>query len=129
MALVSHATIKHQKNKEKLNILDSKINMLLDAKTKTSSITKIPPQQFIFLHFQSTLQKLHGLLPSNSHIASNLLITSNPKGSNSVSCCWELKQSNGSINSVSYYNYKIKLKKLPFENTGVCPLNCSKTYK
>ena len=58
--------------------------MLLNTKAKTASVTEIPTQKLIFLHLQSTLQKLHCLVTSNSHIACNLLITSAPKRPNSV---------------------------------------------
>uniref|UniRef100_A0A2P2KAN8 Uncharacterized protein n=1 Tax=Rhizophora mucronata TaxID=61149 RepID=A0A2P2KAN8_RHIMU len=37
-------------------ILDTQVNMLLNTKTKAASITEVPPQQFVFLHLQSTLQ-------------------------------------------------------------------------
>jgi hypothetical protein len=70
-----------------ISLLDSQINVLLDTKAKTSSITEVPPQQLIFLHLQTTLQKLHCLLTPNSDIACNLFITPDTKGSHSVPCC------------------------------------------
>ncbi|KAG4938984.1 hypothetical protein JHK82_044729 [Glycine max] len=43
-------------------------------------MTEVPSEKFIFLHLQTTLQKLHRLVTSDSDIACNLLISSNPKG-------------------------------------------------
>ena len=61
--------------------------MLMNTKAKATSITKVPFEKFIFLHLQTTLQKLHRLVTSDSDIACNLLISSNPKGTNSVAFC------------------------------------------
>ncbi|GER40383.1 phenylalanine--tRNA ligase beta subunit [Striga asiatica] len=63
------------------------INVFLDSETKTASITEIPSQQLIFLDLQATLQELHCLVTSDSDIASNFFITSDPKGTYSVPCC------------------------------------------
>jgi hypothetical protein len=65
-------------------LLDAKINVLLDTKTKAPCLTEVPPQQFILLDLQSTLQKLHCLLTPYSNIAGNLLITPDTKGTDSV---------------------------------------------
>ena len=70
-----------------ISLLDSQINVLLNTKPKTSSITKVPSQQLIFLHLQTALQKLHCLLTPNSDIACNLFVTSDTKGPHSVPCC------------------------------------------
>ena len=75
------------KTQEFFNLLDSQIDMLLNAKAKATSITEVPSEKFIFLHLQTTLQKLHCLVTSDSDIACNLLISSNPKGTNRVPCC------------------------------------------
>jgi len=78
---------KIEKIKDFFNLLDSQINMLMNTKAKATSITKVPFEKFIFLHLQTTLQKLHRLVTSDSDIACNLLISSNPKGTNSVAFC------------------------------------------
>ena len=78
---------KIEKIKDFFNLLDSQINMLLNTKAEATSITEIPSEKFIFLNLQTTLQKLHCLVTSDSDIACNLLISSNPKGTNSVPCC------------------------------------------
>lgn len=76
-----------------LNLLDSKINVLLNTKAKASSVTEVPSQQLVLLNLQPTFQKLHRLLTSNGDIASNLLITPDSKRSYSVSryCSQERK--------------------------------------
>jgi hypothetical protein len=61
--------------------------MILNTKAKTTGITEVSPQQFIFLDLQTTLQKLHCLVASNSDVASNLFIPSITKGMDSVLSC------------------------------------------
>lgn len=70
-----------------IDLLDSKINVLLNTKTKAASVTEVPPKQLIFLHLQATLEKLHCFLTSDSDIACNLFITSDPEGTDSVPRC------------------------------------------
>lgn len=69
------------------SLLDSKINVLLNTKTKATSVTKVSPQELVLLNFQPTLQELHCFLTSDSDIACNLFITPDSKRSHSVSCC------------------------------------------
>ncbi len=69
------------------NLLDSQVNVFLDAKSKASSFTEIPAKELILLYLQSALQELCGFLSTYSNIARNLFIASNPKRTHSVPCC------------------------------------------
>lgn len=80
-------SISFKVEKKLTNILDSQINVFLDAKTKASRLAEVPPKQLVFLNFQTTLQELHRLLTSNSDIARNLLIMPNTKRPIGVSSC------------------------------------------
>jgi hypothetical protein len=55
-------------------LLDAKINVLLDTKSKATSVTEVPPQQLVLLHLQATLQQLHCLLTPHRHIACDLTV-------------------------------------------------------
>lgn len=68
-------------------LLNSKIDVLLDTKTKTASLTEVSSQQLVFLDFQSTLKELHSFLSSHSDIASYFLITPDSEGSHSIPSC------------------------------------------
>jgi len=68
-------------------LLDSQINVLLNAEAKAASVAEVPPQKLVLLHLQTTFQKLHRLVTPHRHIARDLLVSSNPKGTHSVPCC------------------------------------------
>jgi len=65
-------------------VLDSKINVLLDTESEAASVTEVPPQELVLLHFQATLKKLHCLVSSHGDIARNLFITPDSERSHSV---------------------------------------------
>lgn len=69
------------------SLLDSQVNVFLNTKAKTTGITEISPQKFIFLDLQTALQKLHCLVASNSDVACNLFIPSNTEGTDGVPSC------------------------------------------
>lgn len=68
-------------------LLDSLINVLLNAKSQAADVAEVPPEQFILLHLQATLQKLHRLVPSHCHMTRDLLVPPNPKRTHSVPSC------------------------------------------
>merc|ERR1719347_355844 len=57
-------------------ILDAKINVFLDTKTKVSVLGEVLSSQFVLLHLQSTLKDLLGLGSSDSAVNSDLFISS-----------------------------------------------------
>jgi len=69
------------------SLLESQFNMILNTEAKTTGITEISAQQFIFLDLQTALQKLQCLVASNSDVASNLFIPSITKGTDGVLSC------------------------------------------
>lgn len=71
----------------KADLLNSKINVLLYAKTKASRFTEVAAQQLVLLDLQATLQELHRFLATDRHVAGNLFITPDSEGPNSVPCC------------------------------------------
>ena len=75
-----------------VNLLDSKIDVLLDTKTEAARFAEVATQQLVLLHLQATFQELHGFLATNSHVASDLLITPDSKGTDSVPRCKILYQ-------------------------------------
>lgn len=68
-------------------ILESKIDVLLDAKAKVPCCAEVLLAQFILLHLEPTLKDLLGLLASHCDVAGDLLVTSNAKGTHSEACC------------------------------------------
>ena len=65
--------------------------MLLNAEAKAARLTEVATQQLELLHLQTTLNQLHSLLPSNSDVARNLLVSSNAEGSHGVTGCNNVK--------------------------------------
>jgi hypothetical protein len=92
-----HASFKLFTVRHEIILLDAKINVLLDTKSKATSVTEVPPQQLVLLHLLATLQQLHCLLTPHRHIACDLLIAPDPKRPHSVPCCnvttWLLRPS------------------------------------
>lgn len=68
-------------------LLDSQINVLLNAEAEAASVAEVFPQELVLLDLQTTFQKLHRLVTPHGHIACDLLVSSNPKGTHSVPCC------------------------------------------
>merc|ERR1719206_989351 len=60
-------------------VLDAKIDMFCNTKSKVSSFRKVASSQLVFLHFQTLLQNLFRFWSTNCAVNSNLFITSNTK--------------------------------------------------
>lgn len=98
-------------------ILDTQINVLIDAKTKVAILRKVLFLKLELLHLQATFQQFFSLLSSHSAVNSDLFISPDVEGTNcQTSWLWKKKM-------------KRKLnQKIPLESTGVCPVNCSTTF-
>ena len=80
-----HAAVKiHTVDTNSRVVLDAKIDMFANAKTKVASIREISLSQFIFLDFEATLEDFFSLRTSNCNMDSNLFVTTNTEGSNRV---------------------------------------------
>jgi len=108
-------------------LLDSQINVLLNAEAEAASVAEVSPEQLVLLHLQTTFQKLHGLVTSHRYIAGDLLVSSNPKGTHSVPCCNGQSINSSKPRNQRFNNCKIRTMIIPLEKTGVWPLSCSST--
>ena len=66
-------------------ILNTEINVLVDTESKVSRAREVLSQELVFLHLESSLEELKGLLSTDGHAAGNLLITTDTPLTDSVS--------------------------------------------
>mmetsp|Transcript_17067 Transcript_17067/g.37459 ORF Transcript_17067/g.37459 Transcript_17067/m.37459 type:complete len:218 (-) Transcript_17067:5-658(-) len=70
-------------------VLDAKVNVLRDAEAKAAVLCEVPLPQLVLLDFQSLLQDFLRLLAADGHMAGNLLVTADSKGSDGHPCLRE----------------------------------------
>ena len=65
-------------------VLDTKINVFLDAKAKVASVTEVVLPQLVFPDFESSFENLLCLGSSYCAVHSNLFVTSDTEGTHGV---------------------------------------------
>jgi len=75
----------HPVNTSTRIVFDTKINVLHNTKPKIPRVGKILALQFVFFHFQATLQNFQSFVSSHRHVHRNLLITADTERAHSVS--------------------------------------------
>jgi hypothetical protein len=84
--MYSHAAVEiHSVDTNRRVILDTEINVLADTKAEVASLREVTLAELIFLDLQSTLQDFLSLWSSNGDMDSDLLVTTDTEGSDSVS--------------------------------------------
>merc|ERR1719424_2249878 len=63
-------------------VLDSKVNVLRDAKAEAAILAEVGFAQLVLLHLQALLDDLHGLLAAHGHVARDLLVAADTEGAN-----------------------------------------------
>jgi hypothetical protein len=80
-----HATVEvHSIDANTRVVLNTKVNVLADTEAEVTRLGEIALLQFIFLDFQATLQDFLGLGPPDSDMNSNLFVTTDSEGTDSV---------------------------------------------
>jgi hypothetical protein len=80
----------HSVNTDSRIILDSEIDVFADTETEVTSSREVSLSQFVFLDLQSTFENFFSFRSSDSDVDSNLFVTTDTEGSDSVSgfaCC------------------------------------------
>ena len=65
-------------------VLDTQIDVLLDAEAETALLTEVSLLELVLLDLEALLQDLLGLLASHGDVASNLVVTADAEASNRV---------------------------------------------
>ena len=77
----------HSENASGGIVLQAQINVLSDTETKATSTREVLLLQLILLHLQTTVKDFVGLEATDSYVNSDLLVSSDTEGSDSVSGC------------------------------------------
>jgi len=81
-----HAAVEvHSVDADGRVVLDTEIDMFADTEAEVASLGEVALAKLIFLDFQSTLQDFLGLWSTDSNVHSDLLVTTDTEGSDSVS--------------------------------------------
>jgi hypothetical protein len=90
-----HAAVEiHAVNSNRRVVLDTKIDVFADTKTKVASFREVTLAEFVFLDLQSTLQYFLCLWATDGNMDGDLLITSDTEGSDGIAglaCGYECK--------------------------------------
>jgi len=70
-------------------VLDSEIDVLLDTKAKVTTLREVSILEFVLLDLQTLLEDLLGLLTSDGNMASDLIVTADTEGSDSITSLGE----------------------------------------
>lgn len=83
----SHDAVKvHSVNTDGRVVLDAQIDVLRDTETEVSSLGEVLLAQLVLLDLQATFDDLLGLGPADGNVHSDLLVTTDTKGTDSVAC-------------------------------------------
>lgn len=77
----------HSENASGGIVFQAQINVLSNTETKATSTREVLLLQLILLHLQTTVKDLVGLEATNSHVNSDLLVSSDTESSDGVSGC------------------------------------------
>jgi hypothetical protein len=95
-----HAAVEvHSIDTNRRVVLDTKINVFADAETEVTSLREVALAKFILLDLQSTLQDFLSLWPTDCNMHSDLFVTTDTEGTDSVS-------------GLAYLNQKLNLRSL-----------------
>lgn len=81
-----HACVEvHSVNTDRRVVLDTEIDVLGDTETEVTGLGEVALAELIFLDLQSTLQNFLSLWATDSDVNSNLFVTTDTEGTDSVS--------------------------------------------
>jgi hypothetical protein len=82
----SHAAVEiHSVDTNRRVVLDTEIDVFADTETEVASLREVALSEFVFLNLQSTLQDFLSLWSTDCDVHSNLFVTADTEGSDSVS--------------------------------------------
>ena len=85
LSWTGHASVEiHSVNTNCWVVLDTEIDVFADTETEVSSLREVTLAKLVLLDLQSTLQDLLSLWASDSDVNSDLLVTTDTEGSDSV---------------------------------------------
>lgn len=65
-------------------VLDTQIDVLVDAEAKVAGLGEVPLEELVLLDLEATLEDLHGLLSADGDVDGDLLVTANAEGTEGV---------------------------------------------
>ena len=65
-------------------VLDTKVDVLRDTEAEVASGGEVALFEFVLLHLKTTLENLHSLLATNSHVHRDLFVTTDTEGTHGV---------------------------------------------
>lgn len=81
-----HAGVEiHSVNTDRRVVLDTEIDVLGDTETKVTSLGEVALAELILLDLQSTLQDFLGLWTTDGNVNSDLFVTTDTEGTDSIS--------------------------------------------
>ena len=75
----------HSVNTSSGIIFNSQIDVLVNSESEVTGSGEIPGKELVFLHLKSTLDNLKRFFTTDSHVDSDLLVTTNSEGTQCVS--------------------------------------------
>lgn len=83
--MYAHAAVEvHSVDTNGRVVLDAEIDVLRDAETEVASLGEVALAELVFLDLKATLENLLGLGATDSNVNSDLLVTTDTEGSDSV---------------------------------------------
>lgn len=83
--MYAHAAVEvHPVNTNGWVVLDAEIDVLRDTETEVASLGEVALAELVFLDLEATLENLLGLGATDSNVNSDLLVTTDTEGSDSV---------------------------------------------
>jgi len=80
-----HAAVEiHSVNSDRRVVLDTEIDVFADTETEVTSLREVALAELVLLNLQSTLQDFLSLWSADSDVHSDLLVTTDTEGSDSV---------------------------------------------
>lgn len=83
--MYAHAAVEvHSVDTNGRVVLDAEIDVLRDTETEVASLGEVALAELVFLDLEATLENLLGLGATDSNVNSDLLVTTDTEGSDSV---------------------------------------------
>lgn len=84
---LNHSKKDSRKVRRSRAVLDTKVDVLLDAESEAPSVAEVPPEQLVLLDLEAALKQLHGLLAPHRDVAGDLLVTPDAERPHRVPRC------------------------------------------
>lgn len=87
----------HSVNTDTWVVLDSHVDMLVNSESEVTRVAKVLGQDLVVLAAKSKVDELHGTFTADSHVARDVLVTTDRKGTDSVASLGEYRLVTGKL--------------------------------